>query len=57
MISMGYTVPTAINQMIKKDVEKDVQAGENVKNNQSAIVQLNFIEPTRIDDFIKKVTS
>ena len=57
MISMGYTVPTAINKMIKKDVEKDVQAGENVKNNQSAIVQLNFIEPTRIDDFIKKVTS
>ena len=33
MVSMGYAVPTAINKMIKRDVEKDVQAQKNKLGN------------------------
>ena len=33
IVSMGYAVPTAINKMIKKDVEKDVQAQKNALGN------------------------
>ena len=33
MVSMGYAVPTAINKMIKKDVEKDVQAQKTTSSN------------------------
>ena len=31
MVSMGYAVPTAINKMIRRDVEKDVQIQNNGK--------------------------
>ena len=55
MVSMGYAVPAAINKMIKHDVEKDVQAVVNVKNNQSAMNQSNIVKPIRMEDFIKQI--
>ena len=51
---MGFGIPYLINKMIRHDVNKDVQAGVNVKNNQSAMVQPNTIKPIRMEDFIKR---
>lgn len=50
MVSMGYAVPTAINKMIKKDVEKDVQA-QNKSN--VGLVNPVYTKPIRMEDFIK----
>ena len=52
---MGFGIPYLLNKMIRHDVNKDVQAGVNVKNNQSAMVQSNTIKPIRMEDFIKWV--
>jgi roadblock/LC7 domain-containing protein len=49
MCTMGYAVPTAINKMIKNDVEKDLQAKgkNNIANTQTTITK-----PPRMEDFI-----
>ena len=52
---VGVAIPKMLNKMIRHDVEKDVQAGVNVKNNQSAMVQPNTIKPIRMEDFIKRI--
>lgn len=52
MISMGYAVPTAVNKMIKKDVEKDVQSN---KVNTLSMLHTTTTKPPRMEDFIKKV--
>ncbi len=49
MVSMGYAVPTVINKMIKKDVEKDIKVNE--KNKQ--LFQTTTYKPLRMENFIK----
>ena len=44
MVAMGYAIPTAINKMIRRDVEKDV----NAQNKLNA-----YIIPPKIEDFAK----
>ena len=54
-VCMGFGIPYLINKMIRHDVNKDVQAGVNVKDNLSATAQSNIAKPIRMEDFIKSV--
>ncbi|MBR1425668.1 hypothetical protein IJ579_08920 [bacterium] len=52
MVSMGYAVPTAINKMIKKDVEKDILAS---KGNTLSMPHTILVKSTRMEDFVNRL--
>ena len=48
MVAMGYAIPTFINKMIKRDVDKDVQAQNKISSPENL-----FQKPIKMEDFIK----
>ena len=53
MISMGYAVPTAINKMIKRDVEKDINTQK--ASSFTELTNTPQINTLRMKDFINRV--
>ncbi len=49
MGSIGYLIPKVINKMIRKDVDKDVQAQKSI----SGLANFAYSKPLRMEDFIR----